>query len=309
MLGLVPHAVDFAHVAGGDEGVDVVLFHEIHYAGELVLGEEGLDFHMGVAGIAAMDVIEGAAALKGFHDVGADFLAAVGNDADALALVHAGHEIVQGEAVHPGADQADDDHPERVDGKGGAADDGAGDGHGHADVEVQVLVDNLREDVQAAGGGVDRKKDCLRDADHEHEADQVHQGVAHDGGLAGLDEALVGAHLLPEFQERAQDHRRIHGLGAEFLADQQPGHDQKNAVDDRDYPGDLDGKAYHRENVGDDDGETGDGPEHEFAGHHEIIDGGGRDGHAQGHDEQLFPELPGAKILQDLFHGVVSFSL
>ena len=121
MLGLVPHAVDFAHVAGGDEGVDVVFFHEIHHVGELVLGEEGLDFHVGVAGVAAVDIVQGAAALEGFHDVGADFLAAVGDDADALALVHAGHEVVQGEAVHPGADEADDDHPERVDGEGGAA--------------------------------------------------------------------------------------------------------------------------------------------------------------------------------------------
>ena len=151
---------------------------------------------------------------------------------------------------------------------------------------------------------VEGEEDRLRDAHHEHEADQVQQRVAHHGALAGLDEALVGAHLLPEFQERAQDHRRVHGLGAEFPADQQPGHHQEDGIDGRDDCRYLQGNAHHHEQVGDDDGKTGDGPQHELAGHHEIVDGGGRDGHAQGHDEQFLPELPGAKVLQDLFHGV-----
>ena len=308
MFGLVPHAVDFAHVAGGDEGVDVVLLDVVHHAGELILGEEGLDFHVGVAGVSAADIVEGAAALEGFNDVGTDFFAAVGDDADTLALVHAGHEVVQGEAVHPGADEADDDHPERVDGEGGAADDGAGDGDGDTDVEVQVLVDDLREDVQAAGGGVDAEQDRLGNADDEHEADQVRQRFAHDGGLSGLDEALVGAHFLPELQERAQDHGRVHGLGAEFLADQQPGQDEKDGIDDRDDHGYLDRDAHHREHVREDDGKTGDGSQDELAGHHEVIDGGGRDGHAEGHDEQLLPELPGAQVFQYIFHGVVGFN-
>lgn len=202
MLGLVPHAVDLAHVAGGDEGLDVVLFHVVHHAGKLVLGEEGLDFRVLSAAVTTADVIQSAAALESFHDVSTYFFIAVGDDADALPLVHAGHEVVEREAVHPGADQAEDHHPEGVDGEGAAADEGAGDGHGYADVEVQVLVHDLREDVQSAGGGVDVEQDGLGDAHHEHEADQVQQRVAHDGGLTGLDETLIGAYLLPELQER-----------------------------------------------------------------------------------------------------------
>ena len=85
MLGLVPHAVDFAHVAGGDEGVDVVLFHEIHHVGELVLGEEGLDFRVRSTGVAAADVVQSTAALEGVDDVRTYLLVAFGDDADALA--------------------------------------------------------------------------------------------------------------------------------------------------------------------------------------------------------------------------------
>ena len=306
----VPKTVHFAHVSCGDESLDIVILDIVHHAGELVGGEEGLDLKTLLAAVTADDLVQGAAALQGFGDVIADFfLMSLRDDADALAAVDRSHEVVQGEAVEPSAHQAEHDQTERIDGEGGTADDGAGDGHGHADVEVQVFVDDFGQDVQAARGGIDAEQDGLRDAHHQDEDDQVHQRVAHHGSQTGLDELFVGAHLLPEFQERTQDHGRVYGLGAEFLADQQPGQDQEDGVDDRDDRGDLDGDTQHREHIREDDGETGDGSQDEFAGHHEVIDGGGRDGHAQGHDEQFLPELPGAEVLQDLFHGVVSFSL
>ena len=302
MFVLIPQAIDFAHVAGGDEGFDVMLLDVVHDTGELVGGEEGLDFGVRGAFVAAADVVNGAAAGKGVHDVGTDLLILVRDDADAFAPVYAGHEVVQGEAVHPGAHQADDDHPERIDGEGGAADDGSGDGHGDADVEVQVLVHDLREDVQSAGGGVDTEEDGLRNAHHQDEDDEVQQRVAHHGGESRLDEFLIRTHPCPEVQERSQDHGRIDGLGPELRADQEPGHDQQDGIDRRDDPGHLDRNARQPQHVGDHDGQAGDGSQHEFARNHEIIDSCGSDGHAERHDEKFLPELPGGQVLQNLFH-------
>ena len=48
--------------------------------------------------------------------------------------------------------------------EGGAADEGAGYRHGSANVKVQVLVHNLRKDIQAAGGSVDVEENGLRGA-------------------------------------------------------------------------------------------------------------------------------------------------
>ena len=74
----------------------------------------------------------------------------VADDADPLALVECVGEVVDGDAVDPGADQADNHHPERIDGEGRAADQGTGDRNGGADVEMKVFVDDLGEDVQPA---------------------------------------------------------------------------------------------------------------------------------------------------------------
>ena len=299
---MIPQAIDFTHVAGSDEGLDVVGLDVVHDAGELVGGEEGLDFGVGFAFVAAADVVDGAAAGKGVHDVGADLLALVRDDADAFAPVHAGHEVIQGEAVHPGAHEADDDHPERIDGEGRAADDGPGDGHGNADVEVQVLVHDLRKDVQSAGGGVDAEQDGLRDAHHQDEDDEVQQRVAHHGVQPRFDELLIRAHPRPKIQQRSQDHGRIDGLGPEFRADQEPCQQKQDGIDRRDDPGNLDRDARQAQDIGDHDGQTGDGSQHEFARHHEIIDSCGGDGHAHGHNDEFLPELPGSQVAENVFH-------
>lgn len=65
---LVPEAVDFADVAGGGEGADLVLVDEIHQLRELVLVEESFEFDALLAAVAADDLIHGAAALQVVDD-------------------------------------------------------------------------------------------------------------------------------------------------------------------------------------------------------------------------------------------------
>ena len=61
-LVLGPQAVDLADVAGGGEGVDIVVADETHQVGELVLGQQGLDLHPLLSVVAARDFVQAAAA-------------------------------------------------------------------------------------------------------------------------------------------------------------------------------------------------------------------------------------------------------
>ena len=160
-LVLGPEAVDFADVASGDEGLDLLFADEVHQVGEFVLGQQGLDLDPFLALVAARHFVEAAPAHDLVDDVVPDHLMVVRDDADAFAPAQARHEVVHDQAVDPGADQADDDQPEGIDGERRAADDDAGDGHGQADVEMEVLVDDLRQDVQSSRGGVDAEHDGL----------------------------------------------------------------------------------------------------------------------------------------------------
>ncbi len=304
LLAAGPEAVDLADVAGGGEGLDLVVLHPGQDLAELVLGEEHLEFDALLAAVAAGDLVEGAAAVELVDDVLADALVLLGDDAEALVVVEGGGEVVDHEAVDPGADEADDDHAEVVDEEGGAADDGTGDGDGGSDVEVEELVDDLGQDVEAAGGGVDAEHQGLRSAEQQHEAAEVEPGVAHDGGGAG-DEVVVGDVLpgedgIPEVGQGAEDEGRVDGLEAELAVDEQEGHDEQDDVDAHD-PG-AEAMAAG-EDVGEDDGETGDGTDDELGGYEEVVDGGGGDHHAEGHDDQFLPEFPGA----DIFDGFVDF--
>ena len=106
-------------------------------------------------------LVEAASSSKLVDDETAYPVIFIGNHTDSFPLVQAGGEVVHDQAVDPRADQADDHHLERIDGEGCAADHRSGHRHGSSDVEMQVLVDNLRQDVEATGGGVDVEQDSL----------------------------------------------------------------------------------------------------------------------------------------------------
>ena len=230
----------------------------------------------------------------------------VGDDADTLAPAQARHEIVHDDAVDPRADQADDHQAERVHEEGRAADDHARDRHRQPDVEMQVLVDDLGEDVQAARRGVDAEHDGLGHAQDEHEADQVEPEVAHHGGGTGSEERRIGADLLPQVHHRAEDQRRVAGLEPELLADQEIGHDQQDGVDDEHDRGHLDGEAGLLEEGADDDRQTRDAADDDLARDEEVVHGRCGDKHADGHDQKLLPELPSPERSSDVlnFHVV-----
>ena len=165
---------------------------------------------------------------------------------EALVVVQRGCEVVDHQAVDPGADEADDDHTEGVDGESGAADDGTGNAHRGSDVEVQVLVHYFGQDIQTARRGVDAEHQCLGGAEQQHEAAEVEPRVTHDGCRAGdgvgvgkdvLASGVLGVpgqYLGPEVGQGAEDEGRVDGLGAELFVDEQERQYQQHNVDDHD---------------------------------------------------------------------------
>jgi len=297
-LRIVPLSVDFADVAGSDEAFNAIGLDIVHQGGEFGVGENGLQFHVLLAGIAADEREEAAAPVKFVYYVAAEPFVLGRDDAHALLAVEAGHEIVHREAVDPGADDADDHHAERVDGEGAAADERAGHGDGSAYVEVEVFVDYLGNDVESARGSVDIEEDGLGDAEEQHEAQEVEPGVAHQRGGTGFGDLLEWQDGRPEVHQRTEDHGGIDRLQAELLPYQEPREHKQHGVDQRDHPGDLESDPEIGQDGGKHDREAGYAADDELAGNEEIIDACGTHGHSESHYDEFLPELPGKDLFE-----------
>ena len=114
------------------------------------------------------------------------------NDADAFAVIHAGGEVIDDQAVDPRADKADDYHTEVVDSKCRAADDSATDTNRHTDIKMQILVDNLSQYIQSARRGVHAELKGLTSTQQEYEAHQVKPHVA--GSQTGSHHRVLHLH-------------------------------------------------------------------------------------------------------------------
>ena len=91
---LSPQAVHLADIARRGEGVDFVLAEIFHQLGELIVGEQRLQFYRLFIGIASNNLIKGAATLEVVDDVTADAVIVLGNDSNALSLVEVGSEHI-----------------------------------------------------------------------------------------------------------------------------------------------------------------------------------------------------------------------
>ena len=299
-----PKAVNLADVASGGEGGEVVVLDIGQELAELVLGEKHFQLDGALVGVATNYLVEGAAAVQLVDDIAADAVVFLRNDTDAFAVVERGGEVVDHETVNPGADKTDDYHAEVVDEECGAADNGTGDGDRGADVEVEVLVDYLGEDVQSAGGGVDAEHKGLRSTQKQDEAAEVEPGIAHDGHRAGGDvlvrDVLPGEDGVPHIGKRTQNHSGVDRLGSELMPNQNPCQDKQDGVDGHNDDREADIDTSCHEDVVEYDGETGDGADNELAGHQKVVDGGGSDEHAEGHNDQFLPKFEGFEDTQGI---------
>ena len=156
-----PETIDLRAVSGRDKGFDLIVADESHDAGELILRQQGLDLRMFLAAITALNLIQGAPANEFLHDILAYPFGFFRDDADTLALIKRGCEIIDSEAVDPRTDDTDDYHTEIIDEESRAADDHTADGNRRTDIEMEVFIDDLTEDVQATGRSVDAEHNRL----------------------------------------------------------------------------------------------------------------------------------------------------
>ena len=221
-------------------------------------------------------------------DVAAYAVIVFRHDAHSLAVVQRGGEVIDHQSVDPGADKSDDHHAEGVDEECRAADDGTGDAHRGPNVEVQILVHNLGQNVETAGGGVDAEHQSLCGTQQQHEAAEVQPRVAHYRRGAGH-QVVVGNLLpredgVPHVGERTENHGGINRLGSELMSNQQPRQDEEDGVDGHDDDGQTNVDARGLEDVVQHNRETRDGADNQLAGHQKIIYSGSGYKHAESHD-------------------------
>ena len=173
---------------------------------------------------------------------------------------------------------------------------------------MEVLVDNLGQDVESAGGGIDAEHQGLSGAEQQHEAAEVQPRVAHHRWGTG-DDVVVGdvlprKHHVPEVGQRTENQSGVDRLETELTVNQDKGEDQQNDVDDHDEGTQAEDIAHQ---LVEHDGKTGDGTDNEFGGHQEIVNGGSGDHHTEGHNHEFFPELKRFHVVNSFLKFVVHF--
>ena len=96
---------------------------------------------------------------------------------------------------------------------------------------------------------------------------------------------------IPEVGQGTKDEGGVDRLKSELTVNEDESHDQQEDVDAGNP-----GAQVATEDVGEHDGETGDGADDKLGGHKKVVDGSGSNHHAEGHDDQFFPELEGFHV-------------
>ena len=202
-----PKAIHLADVACCDKGMDVILVDEGHQPGKLIFREQALKFNAALVGITANHFVQRTTTHQFVNDIAADTVIIFGNNADSLLVVETRREIIDHQTVNPGADETDNHHIERVDGKGRAANDGACHRHRSPDVKMQILIDNFGQNIKTASGSIDFEQNRLGCTQNQHETDQIEPNIAHNGGYGtvGTDKSLVGEIGFQNSHHRAEN--------------------------------------------------------------------------------------------------------
>ena len=209
------------------------------------------------------------------------------NDADSFPSVNRSGKIIHTDTVDPSSYEADYHQTEGVDGKGGGTDKRACHSNGGAYVEFAVFVEDLSQDVQAAGRGIDSEKYGLGSTEDEDEAQQIEPRVLHYGSLSGLNELAVRQDKFPEFNHRSKYQGSINRLYAELLIYEQIGEDQEYSIDYEYYTRKSQMDSGFLEEFREHYGESGDGTYYEFARDEKIIYSRSRNEHSDSHQQEL----------------------
>ena len=166
----IPASHHALHVGDRYEGVGVLCLDVVHKLTIFLFGEDRKDLFLLRVAVAAGCGVDGDSALERFDDVALEIIVVLGDHADADLSGELVDEVVQNET---------DDHGLEVVGEIGACDGHhSGDNDGLSEIHVEVLVHDLRDNVETAGRGVGVKEDCLSVADHDDHSHHVQGDIS-----------------------------------------------------------------------------------------------------------------------------------
>lgn len=174
----IPASHHALHVGDRYEGVGVLCLDVVHKLTIFLFGEDRKDLFLLRVAVAAGCGVDGDSALECFDDVALEIIVVLGDHADADLSGELVDKVVQDEAAEVGG-QGADDHGLEVVGEIGACDGHhSGDNDGLSEIHVEVLVHDLRDNVETAGRGVGVKEDCLSVADHDDHSHHIQGDIS-----------------------------------------------------------------------------------------------------------------------------------
>lgn len=177
----IPASHHAFHVGDRYEGVWVLCLDIVHKLTIFLFGEDRKDLFLLRVTVAAGGGVDGDTALERLDDIAFKIIIVLGDDADADLAGELVDKIVQDEAAEVGG-QGTNDHGLEVVGEVGACN-----GHetcdndGLSEVHVQVLVHDLRDNVETTGCGVGIEEDRLSVADHNDHSHNIQGDISRRG--------------------------------------------------------------------------------------------------------------------------------
>ena len=173
----IPASHHALHVGDRYEGVGVLCLDVVHKLTIFLFGEDRKDLFLLRVAVAAGCGVDGDSALECFDDVALEIIVVLGDHADADLSGELVDKVVQDEAAEVGG-QGADDHGLEVVGEIGACDGHhSGDNDGLSEIHVEVLVHDLRDNIETAGCRVGVEEDRLSETDHNDHTNYIQGDV------------------------------------------------------------------------------------------------------------------------------------
>ena len=279
--------MNLIHVIHRHERLRIDFHHEIHQSTELMLRHDRDDLRVLLEIVGADRLIERRTADLADDEL-PDLLAVVlRHDADALLDRLTEDEVVEDDPVEVGAEQTEHHRLRVIGERTGEGNDDARSGHGLPELDMKILIQQLRDDIEPSGGSIVVKQDTAAD---RHD-DAVRYDV--ECCIAG-ERSVVREQQLEQTENQRQDDRGIGGFEAKFLSEHRIADDQQDAVHDH-----RELRDAERHEVLQHDGKTRDARHRRMARHQEEKDRSGDDRARNGHQQEI---LQDQTIREILFH-------
>ena len=284
-LGDIGHFVDIInrHESGG-----ILLGQEAHQRGILLLVDDHNDLLEGGVVVSTDRLIDGRTAVQVIEYKTTDLIELGGQDADAALNVVAEDEIVEDDAVEVSTEDTERNDLQIGNEVGHQRNDQTAGCDRLAQIDTQVLIEQLADDIQTAGGGVDIEQRCLAEAHQKQMAQNILEGVA-DNRLE------IGQQDLVNTKEHRQDQGGVDRLDTKTGSQTEETCNQKHSVDRKRDQRDGDRAARH---LTEDHGKTGHATDGNSTGDHKDVERETQECGCEGDDNKFFNNC-------ELFHRIL----